>query len=175
MKKPLIFFFLSCAFFLFFVELLAIKQLYTSIDASQNQSIPISSLNHDTIVSAELPFTLTLVLAEQYMQSARFIFKLTNNEPEQLNNFWLHVSLLDTHKGFLYREQPVLFSEIGPHSSQSIELLCESVGIVEVGYVVLHPQLLEIDRVEQAFDTKCVELVQANNTDALMVFSSSLR
>lgn len=129
----------------------------------------------DSLQEFKLPFSLQMTYIGQYMQSVRLVFTLNNNTEEQLNNFWLHISLLDKNKNFLYREQPALFSEIKPHGKQSIEMLCESVGLEEVGYIVLHPQLLELERVEQSFDPKKVELIQAAQSDAMMVFNHSLR
>lgn len=134
--------------------------------------MPVST---DSIIHTLLPFTLELRHIGQYMQSVQLIFTLTNNEPEQLTNFWLHVSLLDKNKQFLYREQPVLFAELQAGSSQSIELLCESVSVDEIGFIVLHPQLLELSRTEQKFNTNDVELIQASQSEAVMLFNSSLR
>lgn len=136
------------------------------------KTVPYSA---DSLQEFILPFTLQMTYIGQYMQSVRLVFTLNNNTEEQLNNFWLHISLLDKNKNFLYREQPALFSEIKPHGKQSIEMLCESVGLEEVGYIVLHPQLLELERVEQSFDPKKVELIQAAQSDAMMVFNHSLR
>ena len=119
-----------------------------------------------------LPFTLQLTHIKQFMQSTQLVFKLTNHEAEILNHFWIYVSLLDQSKGFLYREQPVLFTGIRKGGSQSIELLCESIGVDEVGYIILKPELLEIDRQEIPFEIKNVELVQPAESNAKMVFNA---
>jgi hypothetical protein len=119
-----------------------------------------------------LPFTLQLTHIKQFMQSTQLVFKLTNHEADMLNHFWIYVSLLDQSKGFLYREQPVLFTGIRKGGSQSIELLCESIGVDEVGYIILKPELLEIDRQEIPFETKKVELVQPGESNAKMVFNT---
>lgn len=119
--------------------------------------------------------TLRLVKIQQYMQSIQMIFELENNSDQILNNCWFHVSLLDTNRLFLYREQPLLFNSIGGCSKQMLELLCESVGIEEVGYIILHPHLLEFDREETPLTADKVTLIQSVETNAIMLFNSYLK
>jgi len=119
-----------------------------------------------------LPFSIRLVHLGQYMQSVQLIFEFTNMHPEMVNHFWVHVSLLDQNKYFLYREQPALFTNIRKGKSQRIELLCESVGLEEVGYIVIHPQLLEIDRNEVSFDVSNIKLIMQEDTGVKMIFNS---
>jgi hypothetical protein len=152
----------------------SVNEISNKVEESRKDEKKLS----DTVQSTEannLPFTLQLTHIRQYMQSTQLVFKLTNNSAEMLNHFWIYVSLLDDSKGFLYREQPVLFTGIKMGSSQSIELLCESIGVDEVGYIVLKPELLEIDRQEVPFETKNVELIQPGESNAKMVFNATFR
>lgn len=156
-----------------------INALLICILALTNQLIAQNSSGMDTLRTEEIvasadtnrPFRLTLLQARQYMQSVQLVFELSNLSSDHLNHFWLNVSLRDAQGGFLYREQPALFAAIGPGKSQNIEMLCESIGIEEVGYVVLHPHLLEINRFEQAFDTTKVQLIQLDALPFRMMFA----
>lgn len=101
---------------------------------------------------------LNLIKAGQYMQSVQLIFELENNSSSLINNCWFGVYLETTEKEFLFREQPLLFSMIAPFGKQQLEILCESVGIEDVGFIVLRPQLLEIARTELLFEYSKVQL-----------------
>lgn len=173
MIKHILPFFLSL-FLIAFPSMIFAQQGKTIENQTPDTTINKDSTNNYKL-HATMPFTLELSYIGQYMQSVQLVFTLTNNSGVQLNNFWLHVSLLNKNKGFLYREQPALFSEIKPSAKQSIEILCESVGLEEIGFVVLHPQLLEKERTEQIFETENVELIQPSQSDARMVFNSSIR
>ncbi len=98
------------------------------------------------------------------MQSVQLIFELENNSGSLINNCWFGVYLETAEKEFLFREQPLLFSMVAPHGRQQLEILCESVGIEEVGYIVLRPQLLEIARTELLFDYSKVRLKIKNDS-----------
>lgn len=145
-----------------------IANLALHLEANANKYIVLAD-------EADKPFQLQLLHAGQYMQSVQLVFELTNKSTEHLNHFWLHVSLRNRQGGFLYREQPALFAGIGSGQSQIIEMLCESVGIEEVGYIILHPRLLEINRFEQAFDTTKVSLQQPENLSFKMIFAGQNR
>lgn len=111
------------------------------------------------------PYTLELKNLSQYMQSTRLVFELTNATDKVLNNFWIHIALLDRGGMFLYREQPVFFSNIQPGRKGLIDILCESVGVDEVGFIVIYPGLLEENHHEIEFDSKLVQLIQPRNTE----------
>lgn len=118
-------------------------------------------------------FTLNLVHVSQYMQSSRLVFELTNHTESVITNFWVHVSLLDRKGLFLYREEPVFFVNLRPGQKGRTDILCESVGIEEIGYVVIYPMLLEKDRNEISFDKEKVELIQFPGLPARMAFYSA--
>lgn len=111
------------------------------------------------------PYTLELKNLSQYMQSTRLVFELTNATDRVLNNFWIHIALLDRGGMFLYREQPVFFSNIQPGRKGLIDILCESVGVDEVGFIVIYPGLLEENHHEIEFDPKLVQLIQPKDTE----------
>jgi hypothetical protein len=118
---------------------------------------------------------LKLIDVSQYQQCVRMIFELENISNGFLNNCWFHVSLQDSEHGFLYREQPLLFAEVTNGGRQQLELLCESVGIEEVGFIVLHPQLLEIERVETLASPAKVQIISSTDSDVKVVFNSEIR
>jgi hypothetical protein len=107
----------------------------------------------------QYPYTFELKSFSQFHQSTRMVFELTNNQQEPINNFWLHISLLDKQGIFLYSEQPLFFSNIAPGRKGIIEMMFESVGKDDVGYIVLYPGLLEINRKELPFETQDVRLI----------------
>lgn len=150
------------------------KQTFSMVSTEKAET---SIILNDTIKLGKpigKPYTVQLKQLKQYKQSVQIIVQVTNNTEEIVNHFWLHISLIDQQKGFLYREQPTLFTEILPHKSQSIEILCESVSVDEVGFIVLHPQLLEVNRKEQLFDIRNVELIQAGTNEAKMIFKTQV-
>lgn len=110
--------------------------------------------------ASKTDFRLQLFRVKQYMQSAQLIFELTNHTDQALTNFWVHVSLLDRNGQFLYREEPLLFVNLQPGQKAYREMLCESVGIEEIGHVVVYPQLLELEWNEVAFEKERVVLEQ---------------
>lgn len=118
---------------------------------------------------------LKLIDLSQYQQCVRMVFELENISGGFINNCWFHVSLQDSERGFLYREQPLLFAEVAIGGRQQLELLCESVGIEEVGYIILHPQLLEIERVETLANPSKVQVIPLPDSDVKVVFNSELR
>ncbi len=114
----------------------------------------------DVKTEREIDFSLQLFRVKQFMQSAQLIFELTNHTEKDLTNFWVHVSLLDRNGQFLYREEPLLFVNLQPGQKALREILCESVGIEEIGHVVVYPVLLELDRNETSFRKERVALEQ---------------
>ncbi len=115
-------------------------------------------------------FMIKLLKLEQYMQSVHLIFEMKNLDSLPVNNCWFHVSLLGHEQSFLYREQPLLFSEVKPFRFQKLELLCESIGVEEVGYVVLHPILYEAAREESDFNFDHIRLEVAEPIQAKLIF-----
>lgn len=93
------------------------------------------------------------------MQSTRIVFELQNNTTEQLNHCWMHVALRDRQGMFLYAEQPLFFSNTAPGRKTLIDMYFESVGKEEVGYVVLYPGLLEVNRKEVPFETQKIRII----------------
>lgn len=123
-------------------------------------------------VVEEKEFTLKLLNVSQFNQSSRLVFELTNHTGNTVTNFWLHVSLLDRKGLFLYREEPVFFVNLLPGKKGVTELYCESVGIEQIGYVVIYPMLLEKDRTEVSFEKEKVELLQFPDLPLRMAFYS---
>lgn len=126
----------------------------TEIKIRQSDDLP------EAQAAGETDFRLQLFRVKQYMQSAQLIFELTNHTEQVLTNFWVHVSLLDRNGQFLYREEPLLFVNLQPGQKAFREILCESVGIEEIGHVVVYPQLLEMEWNEIEFDKDRVVLEQ---------------
>lgn len=117
-------------------------------------------------------FTLSLLNVSQYNQSSRLVFELTNNTGSTVTNFWLHVSLLDRKGLFLYREEPVFFVNLFPGKKGVTEIYCESIGIEQIGYVVIYPTLLERDRNEFSFEKEKAVLEQFPKLPVRMAFYS---
>lgn len=109
------------------------------------------------------PYTLSIKNFSQYMQSTRIVFELQNNTSEQLNHCWMHVALRDRQGMFLYSEQPLFFSNTAPNGKTLIDMYFESVGKDEIGFIVLYPGLLEINRKEIPFETKNIRIVVPEN------------
>jgi hypothetical protein len=86
------------------------------------------------------------------------VVAFTNNSPFFIDNFWMQVRLLDKNGSFLYREQPVLFTSVQAGKTVRGEVLCESIGTEEVGFVVIRPELLEIERNERPFESRFLKL-----------------
>lgn len=103
-------------------------------------------------------FVVTLQELSQYYQSTRLVVAFTNNSPFFIDNFWMQVRLLDKNGSFLYREQPVLFTSVQAGKTVRGEVLCESIGTEEVGFVVIRPELLEIERNERPFESRFLKL-----------------
>ncbi len=136
------------------------------VSIAQNNLKPATNEFADTVRAAQQndsTLVLNLIKAGQYMQSVQLIFELENNSSSLINNCWFGVYLETTEKEFLFREQPLLFSMIAPFGKQQLEILCESVGIEDVGFIVLRPQLLEIARTELLFDYSKVQLKIKND------------
>ncbi len=119
-------------------------------------------------------FTIRLLRAEQYMQSVQLIFEMKNQDSVTVNNCWFHVGLSTPENTFLYREQPLLFNQLKPFGSQKLELLCESIGIEEVGFVILIPVLYEADREESEFNYPNIRLEVAESIQAKLLFSHDI-
>ncbi len=117
-------------------------------------------------------FVVTLQELSQYYQSTRLVIAFTNNSPFFVDNFWIQVRLLDKNGSFLYREQPVLFTTVNAGRTVRGEVLCESIGTEEVGYVVIRPELLEIERNERPFESRFLSLKSTVQKPVRMVLSS---
>lgn len=119
------------------------------------------------VQNIQYPYTFELKSFSQFQQSTRMVFELTNNNQEQISNFWLHISLLDKEGIFLYSEQPLFYSNIAPGRRGIIEMMFESVGKDDIGYIVLYPGLLEINRNELPFNTQDVRLVMPASAEGV--------
>ncbi|MBU1008982.1 MAG: hypothetical protein KKD74_02490 [Bacteroidetes bacterium] len=163
-----------CAYVLFILLTISATDIAAQLnpviaDPDQHVSIPVVEIpGMDTLkpaTSPTFPYTLELKNLSQYMQSTRLVFELTNATDRVLNNFWIHIALLDRGGMFLYREQPVFFSNIQPGRKGLIDILCESVGVDEVGFIVIYPGLLEENRHEIEFDPKLIQLIKPKDTE----------
>jgi hypothetical protein len=142
-------------------------------DRRWNETEILEIHKEDNLEAAEEnDFTLKLLNVSQYNQSSRLVFELTNHTGNTITNFWLHVSLLDRKGLFLYREEPVFFVNLLPGKKGVTELYCESVGIEQIGYVVVYPMLLEKDRTEVSFEKEKVALVQFPDLPVRLAFYS---
>jgi len=106
---------------------------------------------------SDTSFVITLQELSQYYQSTRLVIALTNKSGQYVDNFWVQVRLLDQNGSFLYREQPVLFTTLESGRTHRAEMLCESIGKDEVGYVVFRLELLELDREELPFESRYIQ------------------
>lgn len=103
-------------------------------------------------------FLIQLTNLSTFYQSARLIVSLTNNSKEHIDHLWFQLRLLTPKAEFLYREQPVMFTNIQPGQKVSYEVLCESIYPKDIGYVVLRPELIELNRKEKPLETKLFEM-----------------
>ncbi len=108
--------------------------------------------------SAGEPYLLKLVHINRFYQSTRIVMSFTNRSASFVDNFWVMASLLDTRKSFLYREQSMFFTKVKQGETAKAEMICESIGIEEIGYIVLSPMLLEVNDEDQIFDIEQVKI-----------------
>ena len=121
------------------------------------------------------PYLLKLDHINRFYQSTRIILSFTNRSVSYVDNFWVTASLLDKRKSFLYREQSLFFTKVKPGETAKAEMICESIGIEEIGYIVLSPMLLEVNDEDLTFDIEQVE-IKSDTLDYIIIdFESRLR
>lgn len=177
MKHQRTIYLLLCIFFVYsFIQAQELKPRVAEFGAEPYES-PLNTVEPPKIIewqeeSLDTAFVVTLQEVSQYYQSTRLIIAFTNNSRLLVDNFWIQVRLLDRNGSFLYREQPILFTGIQPGRTVRGEVLCESIGIAEVGYVVIRPELLETERHERHFESRFVKLESTVDAAVKLVFSS---
>lgn len=158
------------------VLILLIRALIANPLIAQQQTLLVPKSNESEAATQIIHkgFTIKLLRLEQYMQSVQLVFEMKNQDSLPVNNCWFHVSLLGHDHGFLYREQPLLFSELKPFGTQKLELLCESIGVEEVGYIILYPILYEAAREESDFDFPKIHLQVPESITARLLFAHEI-
>lgn len=144
--------------------------------------IPKIKTKMDTIPILIQPITITyskhydieLVHLSRYFQSSRIVISFTNQSKDFVDNFWLQASLLDKRKSFLYREQSLFFTKVKPGETVKADMLCESVGTDEIGYIVLSPMLLEVNDEDQIFDIEQVNIIPDTIHKIIVDFESRI-
>ncbi len=156
-----------------FINLLLLTFAFSGASVAQNLEYGEQKTKVETLQQQILHkgFTIRLIKAAQYMQSVQLVLEMQNHDTVMTDNCWFHLTLLTPEKTFLYREQPLLFSQIKPLSTQRQELLCESVGLEELGFVVLHPVLYESGRSESAFNFANIRLEVPKEIPYQLIFS----
>jgi hypothetical protein len=125
--------------------------------------------------SANKPYLLKLDHIGPFYQSTRIIISFTNHSSAFIDNFWVTASLLDKRKSFLYRDQPLFFTKVKQGETAKSDIICESIGIEDIGYIVLSPMLLEVNDEDQIFDIEQVE-IKSDTLDYIIIeFESRLK
>ncbi len=117
-------------------------------------------------------FLIQLTNLSTFYQSARLIVSLTNNSKEHIDHLWFQLRLLTLKAEFLYREQPVMFTNIKPGQKVSYEVLCESIYPKDIGYVVLRPELIELNRKEKPLETRLFEMQNVTDFPVKVVLNT---
>lgn len=139
------------------------------------QSADIKPLIINREVSLDTTFQLSVEQISEYYQSARMILSLKNSSNLLVNHSWFQVRLLDKNGEFLYREQPVLFTEININQSIRYELIFESIDPEQIGYVVFRPELLELEGEEYPLKESFFRLNSTAAQDIQVVFNTRFR
>jgi len=126
----------------------------------------------DHKVSFDTTFQISVEQISKYYQSARMILSLKNNSNLRINHSWFQVRLLDKNGEFLYREQPVLFTEINVNQSIRYELIFESIDPEQIGYIVFRPELLELEGKEYPLKESFFRLTNVAAQDIHVVFNT---
>jgi len=136
------------------------------------QSADVKPLIIDHKVSLDTTFQISVEQISKYYQSARMILSLKNSSNLLVNHCWFQVRLLDKNGEFLYREQPVLFTEINVNQSIRYELIFESIDPEQIGYVVFRPELLELENKEYPLRESFFRLNSTAAQDIHVVFNT---
>lgn len=143
-----------------------VEPLKPAPDSAKYRSFYEAEPQHDSI------FLIQLSSLSTFYQSARLIISLTNRSGEHIDHLWFQVRLLTHDAAFLYREQPVMFTNISPGQKVSYEVLCESIYPKEIGYVVLRPELIELNRNEKPLKSSLFELSNATEFPLKVVLNT---
>lgn len=117
-------------------------------------------------------FKVQLTSLSSFYQSARLIISMTNNSNQHIDHLWFQLRLLTSKAEFLFREQPVMFTNISPDQTVSYEILCESISPEDIGYVVLRPELIELNREEKPLNTSLFVLNNATRFPLKLVLNT---
>lgn len=123
-------------------------------------------------VASDTTFQVSIEQISKYYQSARMILALKNSSNLGVNHIWFQVRLLDKNGAFLYREQPVLFTEINVNQSIRYELIFESINPEQIGYVVFRPELIELESKEYPLKESFFRLTNATAEEIQVVFNT---
>ncbi len=126
----------------------------------------------DHKVSLDTIFQISVEQISKYYQSARMIISLKNSSNLLVNHSWFQVRLLDKNGEFLYREQPVLFTEINVNQCIRYELIFESIDPEQSGYIVFRPELLELEGKEYPLNESFFRLTNVAAQDIQVVFNA---
>jgi hypothetical protein len=155
------------------IEFTKDKFLQKQVEVERIDSAPAMKIEvADTLLK---PYLLKFVHINRFYQSTRIIFSFTNRSASFVDNFWVTASLLDNRKSFLYREQSMFFTKVKQGETAKSEMICESIGADEIGYIVISPMLLEVDDNDQTFDIEQVEIVSDTLTNIVIDFESHLK
>ncbi|MDA3944310.1 MAG: hypothetical protein PF694_12315 [Bacteroidetes bacterium] len=149
-----------------------IAEFGTEIFSPPAQVAEIKPLIIDDETSYDSAFIVTFEQLTKYYQSARLIIALQNRSEDYVDHIWFQLRLLDKKSGFLYREQAVLFTGIAAGQKVRLEVICESISPEEIGFVVLRPELIEIDDQEYPFNQDFFKLNNASSFDLQFVFNT---
>jgi len=144
-------------------------------DEEPKPSMPspaIKSLIIDQEVRLDSTFQVSVQQISRFYQSTSIIFTLKNTSNLHVNHVWFQVRLLDRNGGFLYREQPVLFTEISVGQGIRHELIFESIDPKQIGYVVFRPELVEIENKEYPLNEGYFSLTNETAFDIHVVFNT---
>ncbi|MCK9451755.1 MAG: hypothetical protein M0Q90_08700 [Bacteroidales bacterium] len=139
---------------------------------TNTQSMDIKPETIDHKVSLDTTFQISVEQISKYYQSTRMILSLKNNSNLRINHSWFQVRLLGKNGEFLYREQPVLFTEINVNQSIRYELIFESIDPEQIGYVVFRPELLELEGKEYPLNESFFRLTNIAAQDIQVVFNT---
>lgn len=136
------------------------------------QSPEITPIIIEQEVGLDTTFQVSIEQISKYYQSTRMILALKNSSKLLVNHIWFQVRLLDKNGEFLYREQPVLFTEININQSINYELIFESISPEQIGFVVFRPELIELESKEYPLKESFFRLTNTTAQDVKVVFNT---
>lgn len=139
------------------------------------QSPEVTTLIRDEEISFDTTFQIDVEQITKYYQSTRMILSIKNSSNLLVNHIWFQVRLLNKNGEFLYREQPVLFTEVKPNQSIRYELIFESIDPEQIGYVVFRPELIELESIEYPIKESFFKLKNSSLQQIQAVFNTRFR